>query len=122
MFREVTTGAENDIDQLTRMATMMVGRWGMSPRVGPVSVLPGPQEEATPFGGRAASDQTHKLVDDEVRRIVDECYSEGTALLRENRDKLDALVEALMVRETLDQSEAYAVVGLPERRAIPQRV
>ncbi|HWM20023.1 MAG TPA: hypothetical protein VNO51_10070 [Ilumatobacteraceae bacterium] len=61
----------------------------------------------------ATSDQTHKLVDDEVRRIVDECYAQATSMLREHRAKLDALVDALMVKETLDESEAYAIAGVP---------
>jgi cell division protease FtsH len=85
----------------------------MSPLVGPVSVLPGPQEEMAPFGVRTASDLTHKVVDDEVRRIVDGCYAEATSMLREQRAKLDALVDALMVKETLDESEAYAIAGVP---------
>jgi cell division protease FtsH len=113
VFGDVTTGAENDLENLTRTARMMVGRWGMSPLVGPVSVLPGPEQELAPFGVRTASDQTHKIVDDEVRRIVDGCYAEATSMLREQRAKLDALVDALMVKETLDESEAYAIAGVP---------
>jgi cell division protease FtsH len=122
VFGDVTTGAENDLENLTRTARMMVGRWGMSPLVGPVSVLPGPEQETAPFGVRAASDQTHKLVDDEVRRIVDGCYAEATSMLREQREKLDALVDALMVKETLDESEAYAIAGIPAPAATPVRV
>jgi cell division protease FtsH len=122
VFGDVTTGAENDLEVLTRIARMMVGRWGMSSRVGPVSVLPGPQDDVTPFGTRAASDQTYKLVDDEVRRIVDQCYEEATKLLGEHRDKLDALVEALMIHETLDESEAYAIAGVPGPAPVPERV
>jgi cell division protease FtsH len=92
----------------------------MSRLIGPVSVLPGPHQEGNPFG-RVVADQTHKLLDDEVRRFVDECYAEATSLLGENRDKLDALVDALMVKETLDQSEAYEIVGLSPD-AVPERV
>jgi cell division protease FtsH len=87
-----------------------------------VSVLPGPQDDVTPFGTRAASDQTYKLVDDEVRRIVDQCYEEATKLLGEHRDKLDALVAALMIHETLDESEAYAIAGVPGPAPVPERV
>src|SRR5206468_1858904 len=71
-------------------------------------------------GVRAASDQTHKLVDDEVRR--DECYAEAMSLLREHRAKLDALVESLLVKETLDENEAYAAAGIPSPAAVPQPV
>ena len=122
VFGDVTTGAENDLEVLTRLARMMVGRWGMSSLVGPVSVLPGPQDDASPFGTRAASDQTYKLVDDEVRRIVDQCYEEATKLLREHRVELDALVDALMVKETLDETEAYAIAGVPGPAPVPEGV
>jgi cell division protease FtsH len=71
---------------------------------------------------RAASDQTHKMVDDEVRRIVDGCYAEATSILRDRRANLDALVDALMVKETLDESEAYAIAGVPFPAATPERV
>ena len=90
--------------------------------MGPVSVLPGPQDDASPFGTRAASDQTYKLVDDEVRRIVDQCYEEATKLLREHRAELDALVDALMVKETLDETEAYAIAGVPGPSPVPEGV
>jgi cell division protease FtsH len=101
---------------------MMVGRWGMSDAVGRVSVLPGPNEEASPFAPPAISDETHKLVDDEVRRIVDECYAQAISLLREHRVQLDALADALIAHETLDEADAYAVAGIPSRAGVPDRV
>jgi cell division protease FtsH len=122
VFGDVSTGAENDLENLTRTARMMVGRWGMSRVVGPVSVLPGPQDEVNPFDVPTASDQTRKTVDDEVRRIVEECYAEAMSLLRENRARLDALVDALLVHETLDEAEAYAIAGVDSATELPQRV
>jgi cell division protease FtsH len=112
VYGNATTGAESDLEQVTRIARSMVGRWGMSDKVGLVSVLPGPGEEVNPFatdGG--ASPATRELVDAEVRRIVEECYDRAETLLRENRDKLDALAEALLERETLDEADAYRVAG-----------
>ena len=67
----------------------MVGRWGMSDKIGLVSVLPGPDDEPTFFPGTTAapSEATRELVDREVRRIVDECYDAAVETLRENRDR-----------------------------------
>ena len=114
IYGEITTGAESDLEQVTRIARMMVGRWGMSDAIGPVSVLPGPQDEPTLFPGApgTASEETRTRVDDEVRRIVDECEREAIRLLTENRDKLDSLTKALLDRETLDEADAYAAAGV----------
>jgi cell division protease FtsH len=112
VYGERTTGAESDIRQLTEIARQMVGRWGMSDAVGPIAVLP--QDGVTPFlpGGAEAAERTQELIDHEVRRIVDEAHEEATAVLRENRDKLDALAHALLEKETLDEDEAYAAAGM----------
>ncbi|HEY1359534.1 MAG TPA: ATP-dependent zinc metalloprotease FtsH, partial [Thermoleophilaceae bacterium] len=115
VFGDVTTGAESDIQQLTRIARSMVGRWGMSDEVGPLAVLP--QDGQAPLlpGAEEPSEATQQLVDREARRIVDESLDEVRELLRENRNKLDALAEALLERETLDQPDAYAAAGLERR-------
>ena len=118
-FSDVTTGAESDLEQITAIARQMVGRWGMSEAIGLVSVLPRDERE-TLFDGSGPSDDTRRLVDDEVRRIIDECYVRALQLLRENRLRLDALAAALLQRETLDQDEAYRVAGIPPEKA-PQR-
>jgi cell division protease FtsH len=102
-----TSGAENDLQQLTNIARQMVGRWGMSSAVGPVSVIS--LDGQGPLG---PSERTHELVDDEVRRIVEELYEEVLALLREHRASLDRLAAALLERETLDQADAYAAAGV----------
>src|SRR5690606_34263615 len=82
---------------------------GMSERVGPVSVLP---QEGDPrmFG---VSDGMLQTVDEEVRRIIEECYEQAVRQLRENRDKLDAIVEQLLIHETLDEPAIYAAAGIP---------
>jgi len=114
-FGDVTTGAEGDIEQLTRIARYMVGRWGMSDKVGLVAVLQ--QDGASPFAATEGfSQRTRELMDDEVRRIVDEAHREVVALLRGESDRLDALAEALLARETLDELEAYAVADIERPR------
>jgi cell division protease FtsH len=115
VFGDVTTGAEGDIDQLTRLARYMVGRWGMSPRIGLVSILQ--DEDASP--GAAAdgfSQRTRELLDDEVRRIVDDAHGEVQTLLETERPRLDALADALLARETLDEDDAYAAAGVERHR------
>ena len=112
VYGDVTTGAESDIQQLTEIARQMVGRWGMSGAIGPVAVLPtnghGPLLPAT----EEVSEHTHRVVDMEVRRIVEAAYDEVSGLLREHRDQLDALADRLMERETLDEADAYAAAGI----------
>jgi cell division protease FtsH len=112
VYDEPTTGAESDIQQLTEIARQMVGRWGMSNAVGPLAVIP--TDGRGPFlpGASEVSEDTQKLVDSEVRRIVEEAHEEVVALLRENRAKLDSLAEALLEHETLDEDEAYAAAGV----------
>jgi cell division protease FtsH len=108
----VTTGAESDLEAATGIARGMVGRWGMSERIGPVSVLP-PEGDPRMAG---ASEGMLAAVDEEVRRIIDECYARAQELLREHRDKLDGIVDALLVHESLDEVDLYAAAGV-ERTA-----
>jgi cell division protease FtsH len=117
VFGTITTGAESDIQQLTQIARGMVGRWGMSEAIGPIAVLP--QDGTGPLlpGSQAASETTQQLVDDEVRRIVEECYSEVRDLLTEHRDKLESLTAALLREETLDEDPAYAAAQVPHGRS-----
>ncbi len=112
VYDDVTTGAESDIEQATEVARQMVGRWGMSPAIGPVSVLPpGGQERS--FGPDGVAPATRQLVDEEVRRLVDRCYADALETLRANRERLDRLARALLEHETLEEVDAYAAVGLP---------
>jgi cell division protease FtsH len=108
VFNVVTTGAESDLENVTRIARAMVGRWGMSERIGTLSVLPA---EGDPRSA-GTSDGLLNIVDEEVRRIVDSCYSEARRSLRENRDKLDAIVEKLLKHETLDEAAIYLAAGI----------
>ena len=114
VFGDLTTGAENDIRQVTEIARRMVTRWGMSRTVGMVEVdLDG--AAGGPSRGEAVSARTLELIDDEVRRIVATAYDEVGLLLRANRPKLESLARALLERETLDEAEAYEIAELPLR-------
>ncbi len=117
-FDEATTGAESDIQQVTRIARGMVERWGMSDRVGFVVVAPSDGMSALLPGSEPVSEATQELVDAEVRRIVDEEREATRALLSANRDKLDALAQALLEKETLDEHEAYAAAGIERGRVL----
>src|SRR4029078_12149105 len=89
VYDSISAGAESDIQQLTGIARQMVGRWGMSPAIGPIAVIPShPQRPLLP-GVSEVSQETQRTVDEEVRRIVDEAHRAVTALLTEHRDKLD---------------------------------
>ncbi len=110
---DLTTGAESDIQQLTQIARHMVGRWGMSRAIGPIAVLPRDGMGPLLPGASETSEATQRLVDEEVRRIVESAHAEVSDLLRSHRDNLDSLVAALLERETLDEVDAYSAAGLP---------
>ena len=102
--------AENDLEHASDIARQMVGRRGMSPAIGPVSVLPRLARNRAWTAWR----RPPELVDTEARRIIEECYEQALATLRGSRDRLDRLdrlAHTLMDRETLDEDEAYAAAG-----------
>jgi cell division protease FtsH len=116
VFGSITTGAESDIQQLTQIARHMVGRWGMSRRIGPIAVLPADEQGPLLPGSREASEATQRLVDEEVQRIVEESHQEVTRLLTDHRDQLESLTEALLRQETLDEDAAYAAARVERAR------
>ena len=115
VFDDFTTGAESDLEMATTIARQMVGRWGMSPAIGPVTMLPPPGQEQFVFDGTGPAPTTREVVDVEVRRIIDECYADAIETLRKHRENLDRLAERLLDAETLDQDEAYEAADLPPR-------
>jgi cell division protease FtsH len=117
VYGKITTGAESDIQQLTQIARQMVGRWGMSEKLGPITLLPSEAEGPLLPGASETSQQTQSLIDEEVRRIVDDAHAEVTQLLTEHRDQLDSLTHALLEAETLDAPDAYAAAGVTMRAA-----
>jgi cell division protease FtsH len=116
VFGVVTTGAESDLQTCTGIARSMVGRWGMSERIGPVAVFP--QEGDPRMTG--VSESTLNAVDEEVRRLVEECYQRAVTLLRENRKRLDNIVTELLARETLDEAEVYVAAGITRPPGAPE--
>jgi cell division protease FtsH len=116
-----TTGAESDMQQATNISRQMVTRWGMSDKLGPVVLaqrndgfLDPAEGDATMPGGawRPYSEETARLIDAEVRRVLDESYADALRLLRQQRHELDALATALLEHETLDEQEILRVTGL----------
>ncbi|MFJ2494759.1 ATP-dependent zinc metalloprotease FtsH [Pseudomonas iridis] len=108
-FDGVTTGASNDIMRASQIARNMVTKWGLSEKLGPLMYA---EEEGEVFlgrggGGQAASfsGDTAKLIDSEVRSIIDQCYGTAKQILTDNRDKLDAMADALMKYETIDAEQ-----------------
>ncbi|UXZ53614.1 ATP-dependent zinc metalloprotease FtsH [Halomonas sp. 7T] len=101
----VTTGASNDIKRATELAHNMVAKWGLSDAMGPIMY---DEDESHQFlggpgqGGKLKSGETTTRLDKEVRKIIDECYEQARQILHDNRDKLDAMAEALMKFETID--------------------
>ena len=118
IYGETTTGPESDLEQATAIARQMVGRWGMSEEVGPVSALPRQGENG--YATSAASQHTLELIDDEVKRIISECSEEARRTLAEHREQLDNLAQALLERETLEEPDAYAVAGIARSTAAEQ--
>jgi len=114
VFGEYSAGAENDLQQATRIARKMVSHWGMSERVGPVACH-GSNEQ--PFLGRDVYEQREygehmaQIIDEEVSRLLGEAATRATALLSEHRGKLDRLAEELESREMLDDTEVVEIIG-----------
>ncbi|MGH7421776.1 MAG: ATP-dependent metallopeptidase FtsH/Yme1/Tma family protein, partial [Candidatus Rokuibacteriota bacterium] len=117
-----TTGAESDIEQATGLARRMVTRWGMSERVGMVQLAPRENRYLSGPGGYAGarpfSEATAEAIDAEVRKIIGESHDEARRLLSAHRKQLDALAEALLSRETLNEQEILEVTGLPPAPAL----
>lgn len=120
VYDRVWTGASNDLERVTRIARAMVCEYGMSDRLGTLALG---RRAHNPFLGRDYHDERNysediaKMIDEEVRAIVDTCHARATQILTDNRVKLDAVVQALLERETLDRDEFLAVMNgqaLPE--------
>ena len=111
----ITTGASNDIERATKMARAMVTKWGLSDKLGPLMY---DEENEEVFLGKTAgsahsqvSDETAKQIDAEVRDIIDGCYKTAKKILEENRDKLDAMTEALLEYETIDAAQIEDIMS-----------
>ncbi len=114
IYDELSAGAEDDLKKATQLARRMVTAWGMSERLGPVNYQ---TSEDHPFLGkefhehRQFSDETATVVDEEVSRILNGAYDRALQVLKENKDKLDALASALEEREELEEDEIAKLIG-----------
>ena len=112
IYHKITTGAESDLQQLTQIARSMVGRWGMSDKLGPLTLLP--QDGQSPFlpGSSETSPQLQWLIDQEVQKLVEDLHTATTDLLTGHRPQLESLAQALLAAETLDAPAAYSAAGV----------
>jgi len=112
----VTTGASNDIQRATQMALNMVKKWGLSDRLGPLQ-YDDDQDElflgrgGMAGGGKTLSAETHRAIDEEVRSIIDTCYGRAKKILEDNRDKLEAMKDALLEYETIDAGQIEDIMS-----------
>ena len=116
----VTTGASNDIKRATELAHNMVAKWGLSDEMGPIMY---DEDESHQFlggpglgGSKMKSGDTTTRLDKEVRKIIDDCYEQARQILTDNRDKLDAMAEALMKYETIDANQLKDIMEGREPR------
>jgi len=119
VYGTITTGAESDIQQLTQIARQMVGRWGMSEAVGPIAVLPADGQGPFLPGVSETSQETQRLIDEEIRKLVESAHEHVTHLLSDHRDQLESLAQALLKAETLDAPDAYEAAGVPAHQEEP---
>ncbi len=109
----VTTGASNDIERATDIARNMVTKWGLSERLGPLTYG---EDQGEVFLGHSVaqrkevSDATNSIIDEEVRKIIDETYATAKKILEDNMDKLHAMSDALMLYETIDEAQIQAIM------------
>ena len=121
VFDEYSAGAEDDLNRATGIARRMVGHWGMSDKIGPVAFRQGSEH---PFLGkemheqRSFSEETARIIDLEIQRILVDAGHRATAMLDDNRDKLVSLAEALVSAESLDTKEITELLG--QRAGAPE--
>ena len=114
ILNQSTTGAGNDLERATDMARKMVCEWGMSDKIRPPDLRPGPGTDLPGPGDRPQhrdySEETARLIDSEVKRFVTENYQRATDLLTRHRETLETLAEALLEHETLNQEQVNDIV------------
>ncbi|MCB0661604.1 MAG: ATP-dependent zinc metalloprotease FtsH, partial [Saprospiraceae bacterium] len=108
VFGKISTGAQNDLDQITKMAYSMIAVFGMNKNVGNVSFYSLSQEQFQ----KPYSDETAKLIDEEVRKLIDVQYERSKALLLERRDELEKLAQELLSKEVLLKSDVERLIGI----------
>ena len=107
-FNKISTGAQNDLQQITRIAYAMVTVYGMNDKVGNISYYDPQQDNSFT---KPYSDETAKLIDEEVRKLIDGAYEKTIQLLTDKRSDVEKLAEALLDKEVLFQSDVEALIG-----------
>jgi cell division protease FtsH len=115
VFGDVTTGAQDDLERVTKMAYAMVVDYGMSDRIGPLSYKHAQRGDEGPLLDKPYSDATAEAIDEEVQAIVDEARSRTRALLQEKRHLLDEMADRLLEEEVLDSDALLELLGTPPR-------
>ncbi len=108
---DISSGAQSDIKVATSLAKEMTQTWGMSPALGPIDYSPDNQNGFFPPAGSEHSEKTSELIDREIKRILDEAYSKCRELVDSNKDRLEAIAQALLKYETLDASEVETILA-----------
>ncbi len=108
-FGKISTGAQNDLQQITRIAYAMVSIYGMNPKVGNISFYD-PQQGEYNFT-KPYSDETAKMIDEEVRKLIEEAYEKTKQLLTEKKADVEKLANALLEKEVLFQSDVETLIG-----------
>ncbi|XP_064129700.1 paraplegin isoform X4 [Loxodonta africana] len=123
-FNRVTSGAQDDLRKVTRIAYSMVRQFGMAPSIGPVS-FPDAQESPTGIGRRPFSQGLQQLMDHEAKLLVAKAYRHTEQVLQDNLDKLQALANALLEKEVINYEDIEALIGPPpygpKKMIMPQR-
>jgi len=113
VFGEIWTGASNDIERSSEIARRMVTEFGMSDRLGPIALG---RRHGNPFLGRDLmedrnySEEIAKAIDEEVRGIMEHCYSRARKILEDNRETMERIVRVLLERETIEREEFVALM------------
>jgi len=111
VFDRVTTGAQNDLERITKMAYAMVTDYGMSDRIGNVSYNLSERDEEAPLFEKPYSDATAQAIDEEVKTIIEKARHRAQSLLEEKREQLDEMAEALLEKEVLGPDELLRLLG-----------
>ena len=107
-FNKISTGAQNDLQQITRTAYAMITVYGMSEKLGNISYYDPQQENAF---SKPYSDETARMIDDEVRKLIEDAYIKTKKLLVEKKEEVEKIATALLEREVLFQSDVEALIG-----------
>lgn len=124
MFDDITTGAADDLRRVTDLARRMVAQFGMSDVLGPLNFGDNDQQPFLGYSlaqGRSYSEETAAKIDSEVRRLVDQVYDRTIKLLETNRDKLEALAEALLQNEVIERDDMMQIIGVDPAKGHPDK-